>query len=394
LWRNPLRSWRSSQVHPTGRGRLGRLGAHSEFQEEVSDGPSTVRFGSGAVGCQFAAPVPWILCGDGSAGGGVSTGKSKYRGIASAFETALETGVLAPILEQLRECRGKAWKELDETLCLDVRHNEVTVYYRGAALFTLAPDPSGGFTAKTHDKYRKFLPATAPFQEQVHTLAHCRALVAQVPLLKAGVDAKMARSPSREREIQQEIIRCNNRGKSGRSSDIFFCDQEYAVSGMRADLVGVLWPSDASRRRDGGHRLVWAELKQGDGAIGGRAGIQKHLQDLDKLLGDPSRLSAIQREMAAVFNLKQRLGLVNCGKPLDPERAFDSPEKPLVLLILVDHDPAKSGLGAELQGASMQHAEVRIPRASTMGYALFENELLSVADLMALDRAWRGGGMP
>ncbi len=286
------------------------------------------------------------------------------------------------------------WRELDETICLDVRHNEVTVYYRGAALFSVRQHQSGYFKVKTHEKYQSFLRPATPLQEQVQTDADCAALVGQIPLLKAGVDAKMARSPSREREIQQEVIRCNNRGTSGRSSDIYFCDQEYAVGGMRADLVGVLWPSDASRRSDLGHRLVWAELKQGDGAISGAAGIQKHLADLDLLLGDPHKLAGIATEMAQVFNLKQRLGLINCGKPLDPAHAFTVKEKPLVLLLLVDHDPAKSGLGAELQRASMKHADLRIPRASTMGYSLFEHELLTVAELVALDKAWRGGCSP
>ncbi len=87
---------------------------------------------------------------------------------------------------------------------------------------------------------------------------------------------------------------------------------------------------------------MWAELKQGDGAISGAAGIQKHLADLDLLLGDPHKLAGIATEMAQVFNLKQRLGLINCGKPLDPAHAFTVKEKPLVLLLLVDHDPAKS----------------------------------------------------
>ena len=321
----------------------------------------------------------------------MSRSHTKRRDIGGDFRRALESGVLSPILEQLREPRSRGgWRELDETLCFDVRHNEVTTYYRGAAIFSLRQQPNGNYKVKSHAKYQRFL--AGGLRETVQTKADCVALVGQIPLLKAGIDAKMARSPSREREIQQEIIRCNNRGKSGRSSDIYFCDQEYAVGGMRADLLGVLWPSDSSRRRGWDHRLVWAELKQGDGAISGAAGIQKHLADLDQLLGDTKKLAAIKEEMAEVFRLKQELGLINCGKPPDRNRPFFSDARPLVLIILVDHDPAKSGLGAELTGASMQHGDVVIPRASTMGYSLFVNELLTISELLALDTAWKAGG--
>ncbi len=314
--------------------------------------------------------------------------RAKTRSISEGFQKALKCGALSPILAEIREPKARGYKELDETLCLDIRHQEITLYYRGAALVSLCQKAPGTFVTRSHDKYQRFLPNG--LLGSVQSIADCKALVEQIPLLKAGIDAKLARTPSREREIQQEIIRCNNRGKSGRSSDIYFCDQEYAVGRMRADLVGVLWPSDGARRRHSNHRLVWAELKQGDGAMGGKAGLQKHLNDLDALLGDPQKLTHIKDEMGEIFRVKQELGLINCGKAPRKGQALFSSAKPLVLLILVDHDPAKTKLGKELQGASMQHGDVVIPRASTMGYSLFANELLSVSELLDLDKAWRG----
>ena len=318
----------------------------------------------------------------------MSSSKTTNRAIDGHFEAALSTGVLSPILGLFRERKGAdEWRELDQTLCFEVRHGEITLYYRGAKLFSIGRHGDGHFWAKTDVRYQRFLSAKHPLQDTIANEADCAALLAQIPLIKAGIDAKLAQSPAREREIQQEIIRCNNRGLSGRSSDVYFCDQEYAVDGMRADLVGVLWPSNASRRRGSGHRFVWAELKQGDGAIDGSSSIDKHLRDLDRLLGDSAKLAQIKQEMAAVFKLKQALGLINCGKGPESVNTFFSDALPLVLIIIVDHDPAKTALSRALKGASMRHGALAIPRASSMGYSIFVDEFFTSPNTPFLDQA-------
>jgi hypothetical protein len=320
----------------------------------------------------------------------LSSSKTTNRAIDGHFEAALSTGILSPILGLFRERKGAdEWKELDQTLCFEVRHGAITLYYRGAKLFSVGRATGARFWAETDVVYQRFLSANSPFQDTIATDVDCAALVAQIPLIKAGIDAKLAQYPAREREIQQEIIRCNNRGLSGRSSDVYFCDQEYAIDRMRADLVGVLWPSNASRRSTSGHRFVWAEVKQGDGAIGGDAGIDKHLRDLDRLLGDSAKLAQIKQEMAAVFQLKQALGLVNCGKGPESVATFFSDEKPLVLIVIVDHDPAKTALARALKGASMKHGVLAMPRASGMGYSIFVDEPVTSPNTPFLDQVYK-----
>ena len=321
------------------------------------------------------------------------------RHLKQGFMDALLSGVLKPLLE---------WCRRDETLCLDIRDNGVTLYYRGAGLVNVEAH-GGAFRASTNGKYKELFGGAfgkIQFQETVATAADCDVLVAQIPLLKGGVDGNRVESGKnpREREIQQEIIRVNNLGPVGRSSDVYFCDQEYAVrivksSGedatIRPDLVGVLWPSiGAVRKRVSGHRLIWAEVKVGDGALAGKAGIQDHLDDLDRLFQDDQKMAKIKQEMAGVFRQKCELGLMDVGKWHDAQEDGDffSDEKPLVLLFLVDHDPAKSKLASELSAATdMQKGELSISRASNMGYALYQECLLSKQDWLDFDEKTRGG---
>jgi hypothetical protein len=57
---------------------------------------------------------------------------------------------------------------------------------------------------------------------------------------------------------------------------------------------------------------------------------------------------------------------------------------------LVDHDPAKTALIAQLKGLKMTHAELRIPKASTMGYSLFVDEYWTVDEYLREAQKKRG----
>ena len=130
----------------------------------------------------------------------------------------------------------------------------------------------------------------------------------------------------------------------------------------------------------------------GDGALAGKAGIQDHLDDLDRLFQDDQKMAKIKQEMAGVFRQKCELGLMDVGKWHDAQGDDDffSDEEPLVLLILVDHDPAKSKLASELSAATdMQKGELSISRASNMGYALYQECLLSKQDWLDFDEKTR-----
>ena len=126
--------------------------------------------------------------------------------------------------------------------------------------------------------------------------------------------------------------------------------------------------------------MVVGEVKQGDSALSGKAGLHAHLRDVDAFLSDPTRLAGLKDEMVVVFNQKRALELINCGRDID---SF-SDEVPLFLVILVNHDPQSTILRAELATLpSPEHCEIRVVTSSLMGYGIFDPGVLTVDEVLA-----------
>jgi len=90
-----------------------------------------------------------------------------------------------------------------------------------------------------------------------------------------------------EREYQQLVVRENNYSSISNGTDYFIIDIEYDNHAhARFDLVAVEWPSKASHRNwlRIQAKLVVIEMKYGDGALTGTAGMKKHLSDSTCLL--------------------------------------------------------------------------------------------------------------
>lgn len=200
------------------------------------------------------------------------------------------------------------------------------------------------------------------------------------PVLKDAMDLFFGRNAKDEREIQQSILRDNNFGGVARSTDYYVCDIEYANSNGQFDIVGVHWPSRRDeRKRCVGRRLFFAEVKQGDKALEGDSGLHQHILDINAYLENPGSLDSIKTEMITVFKQKRALGLLKCEKDLV---AF-SDEPPLLLLILVNHDPDATRLRELLRSLPPSpHAELRIATSSLMGYGLYDPGVMTVGDAL------------
>jgi len=104
------------------------------------------------------------------------------------------------------------------------------------------------------------------------------------------------------------------------------------------------------------------------------------LQAADRLVSFAGNLAAIKEEMLRVFNQKRALGLVDCEKDL---RGF-SDEPPMLLLVLVNHDPDKSRLRELLRTLPPSpHAELRIATGSLLGYGLYDPAILTIYEALA-----------
>lgn len=264
----------------------------------------------------------------------------------------------------------------DHTLCLELRADYINVYYRGGNVMKVSRS-GGGYDVFIDTKY--FDAAEQPFPMppiRIREPNDVAVWLEALPRFKQAMDLFFGNSPKEEREIQQALLRDNNRGGGARDSDYYVCDIEYNSPHGRFDLVAVRWQSTpVDRKKQDGHRLVLAEVKVGDGALDGTAGLHAHVNDVNAHLADPSNVAGLKREMVRVFNQKRALGLIDCGKDLE---GF-SDELPLLLLVLVNHDPGKSRLGELLRSLPPSpHAEVGVATGSLLGYGLYEPAILTL----------------
>ena len=283
-------------------------------------------------------------------------------------------------LKDLKERKGKLFSlteavKSDPSLCLELRGNYVNVYYRGGNLMKVT---------QTGNEYRIFFDknyfkaggktALPDEREGIDTWLDVS------PKLKQAIDRWFGKRKKDEREFQQILLRDNNFGKIARSTDYYICDIEYQIKCGRFDLIAVHWPSNpTTRKQPNDRRLVFIEMKYGDDALEGNAGLHKHIQDVNSYLSDRTKVDNFKQEMVGIFNQKRDLGLIDCGKDLS---SFSN-ESPILLLVFANHDPGKSKLYELLRSLpESPHAELYVATASFMGYGLYEQGVHKI------DEAW------
>ena len=268
----------------------------------------------------------------------------------------------------------------DDTLCLEIRDDYVNIYYRGGNLCRIVPK-SGSYSMKFDSNYAK----TPKHKELIKNKKNwsISEWVANIPLLKLIIDTY---EPPFEREIQQLILRENNKSPVSNGTDYFIIDIEYANSknGSRFDMVAVRWPSTSSeRRKKSNRRFAFIELKYGDKALSGNAGILEHIKDMKNYLGNSNILQNLGQEMAEVFNQKVELGLL--PKKPGKIKSFSS-GRPEFILLIANHDPDSTVLKRELREvcksdeyeALCKLCDLKIAKASPLGYGLYERCMISI----------------
>lgn len=283
------------------------------------------------------------------------------RGLSDDFLRELESGLLHPVLERVRG---------DDTLALEIRDDYVNLYYRGGNLSRISRAPKGGFSVAFDDNYFKGITTTKPkVPRRFGTTRDVDAWLSAVPELKQVMDLWFAAHPRDEKEVQQRIARVNNRGKVATGTDYFVCDFEYQSPKGRFDLIGVRWPSKGHLRKNGrGLTLAFIEVKYGDGALGGKAGLDAHLRDVQRFVTTPGNLEGIAEEMRTVFNQKRRLGLIDSKKDIE---SFDL-DRVELMFVLANHDPESRILKREvIRFRSVPQVEVTFATSNFMGYGLY-----------------------
>ena len=299
------------------------------------------------------------------------------RGLSESFMLDLKQGRLNKLLQIVQK---------DDTLCLEIRNNYINVYYRGGNILKVSKKASEylikfdrNYCVKDNELWDQ------PNFSNLQTIDN---YIEALPLLKREMDLWFSEKRKKdEREIQQQILRENNLSSVANDTDYYIADIEYAnrANGSRFDLIGIKWLSTSdSRKKCKSPNIAMMELKYGDSAIMGSAGIAKHFQDMDKFI-KTGKLDNLILEAQTQFNQKVELGLIS---KINKNIQIDTEIKPEFIILCANHKPAKTALVRELKIAAEKHSEllskvdVRIAKANCMGYGLYADHMISIQEFI------------
>ena len=285
------------------------------------------------------------------------------------FVEDLISGQLSDCLDYVRN---------DDTLDLQIRENSINIYYRGGnALKVIKSRNNYQFRFET--KYLKTdlgLSKTAfdPPTEYTDWYRY-------FPQAKQVMDFYLSKKRCEEREFQQLIVRENNYSSVTTGTDYFIIDIEYyPFPNARFDLVAVEWPSETSKRKlQKGYKpkLVIIEMKYGDGALTGDAGMKKHEDDFVRFTSDLAKLNDFKDEMISVFSQKRKLGLIPCvSGSKSPNQIMEFADEIDFAFLIANHDPEKSNLADELE--KLNNQDTRFIVSNFMGYGIYNQSIFKL----------------
>jgi hypothetical protein len=293
-------------------------------------------------------------------------------------------GLLHMILERIKQ---------DHTLMLAIRDGYISIYYRGGSLLKITRRSKDAFQFSFDKQYAApgtifpTLPATIRNHNDV------KAWVDQHSKLKEIMDIYFSKHSKPEREFQQLVARENNYSNISNTSEYFVTDIEFADRELNArfDVLAVRWL--ASGRRDGSRcRVALMEMKYGDGALGGKAGLLKHLEDIDALVSDKNKYASLVKTIELQFNQLDELKLLNFNHSSNGTKIkLDVNDRPEVIFILANHNPRSTKLRSILDdpkvikyGMENQHFDLRFFVSSFSGYGLHSDCMLTLAQFREL----------
>jgi len=306
--------------------------------------------------------------------------EESMRGISLNFINDLKTGTLSKVLERVKA---------DGTLMLEIRQDYTNIYYRGGNILRISEKSLGNYEFSIDYGYIVDNSLENILQADFGKNSNASSIdtwLNKLPNIKDQMDLYFGTN-SRERDYQQLVVLENNYGSSANDTDYYICDIEYANFNGRFDMIAVRWPSTGpDRRRNKDLGLAFIEMKYMDKALTGQSGLLGHITGMNAFLSNPQNVNNIRDEMKHIFNQKVDLGLLQDNKRIG---SF-SLDKPEYILILANHDPAKSALYRELQSvinlsnyaSFCNKADLKIAMASFMGYGLYDDYVLDVTSFI------------
>jgi len=177
----------------------------------------------------------------------------------------------------------------------------------------------------------------------------------------------------------------NNSSTVSNESEYFITDIELADTelGARIDILALRWK--ASERKSNSKLCpVLIEMKYGDKALGGSAGMSKYLKDMDALVSNPDKYQKLRETLEVQFNQMHKLGLYNFNEKKNwKEITIDTSTKPELIFILANYNPRSSKLNTILEDAKSyedKKFDLRFFVSSFAGYAMHTENMLSLGE--------------
>ncbi len=294
-------------------------------------------------------------------------------------------GRLWPLLKRVRN---------DHTVALVIRNERIDIYYRGGLLFSISqiPGPGGVSYSASHDpKYHETPPLPSPFS--IRDREGTTHLLSTLNSIKSDMDTHFANRFRMEREFQQLTLRENNRSAISKETHYFVVSIECAdiLPNAQFDMFCCRWVAGNAA---GNGTLIpgLVEMKYGNAAIGGDAGIVKHYLDARSLLLNLDLWQAMVRDMQKNLRQLDKLDLLRynhpaAGNPL----VIDEHQKPQLIFLLASYNTNAIVLLNELDKllalrqtdehrADESRFSLRFFLAPFAGYGMFNSCMMTIED--------------
>ena len=292
-------------------------------------------------------------------------------------------GLLHPILERVKQ---------DHTLMLSIRKDYINIYYRGGNILRVKEQSSGSYSSFFNNKYNKSGVPSSGLPDVIESQDAARAWVDSFQDLKGIMDFYFSKYSKPEREFQQLVARENNFSTIANQSEYFVSDIEFADSalGARFDILALRWLA-SQRKSTSNCRPALIEMKYGDGALSGKAGVLKHLQDIDALISNGDKYKALLETMEMQFNQLDELGLLYFNRVTNWTKIkLDANDKPEIIFVLANHNPRSSMLNTILNKPEIDAYEkskcfdLRFYVSSFAGYGLHADCMVTLTQFREL----------
>lgn len=298
------------------------------------------------------------------------------RKLEKEFVEGLLTRNLKSCLDYVRD---------DDTLDLEIRENYINIYYRGGNV--LKVNKNGNYYQyEFDDNYLNANPVIS--KAELDKLKNQSDWNNYFPKAKQTMDFYFSKKRNNEeKEFQQLVVRENNYSSIANGTDYFIIDIEYDNhKNARFDIIAVEWPSEASKRKLSNNykpKLVIIEMKYGDGALSGIAGMKKHEDDFLRFISNSTDLNEFKKEMLCLFKQKRELGLIPClSNSNNSNEIIEFADDVELTFLIANHDPASRKLTEEL--SSLENLKASFIASNFMGYGIYNHSVYKLSQFKQL----------